>query len=198
MCGPLASSVSRTVWQNISYNLGRGLAYVLLGIIFGAAGQVLLSFTNPTVQWIASGALVALMLFVSWRVYTEKPWHISWPKPGMKWQLSFYQATFQKRTSDLFRSLIAGYMTAFLPCGWLYTFAALAAATGSASRGAVVLFAFWLGTLPIMAVTPLLFGHFLETVQRKSPKIAAALIASSAFFTIWIKWGTAVAHASCH
>jgi sulfite exporter TauE/SafE len=39
-----------------------------------------------------------------------------------------------------------------LPCGWLYAFAAIAAASASAWVGALVMGAFWLGTVPAVVL----------------------------------------------
>ena len=48
------------------------------------------------------------------------------------------------------RGLATGLLTAFLPCGWLYLFALVAAGTGSMLTGPIVMLAFWLGTVPLL------------------------------------------------
>lgn len=50
------------------------------------------------------------------------------------------------------RALAMGACSALLPCGWLYAFVVTAAGTGRPELGALVMAAFWLGTVPILAV----------------------------------------------
>jgi uncharacterized protein len=73
------------------------------------------------------------------------------------------------------RGLIVGLLTALLPCGWLYLFALLAAGTGSIQLGALVMAAFWLGSIPLLvgliAGTRLLNGR-----ARKLLPFAASIL----------------------
>ena len=55
------------------------------------------------------------------------------------------------RLSPVPRSAALGVCTTLLPCGWLYTFVLGAAGTGSPITGAIVMAAFWLGTVPMLA-----------------------------------------------
>ena len=50
------------------------------------------------------------------------------------------------------RGVVIGLATPLLPCGWLWAFALVAAGTGSPLAGAVVMVAFWAGTVPVLAV----------------------------------------------
>jgi sulfite exporter TauE/SafE len=43
-----------------------------------------------------------------------------------------------------------GLFTALLPCGWLWSFVALAAATKSSTAGALLMLAMWAGSLPAL------------------------------------------------
>jgi hypothetical protein len=56
------------------------------------------------------------------------------------------------RLPPAWRGVPLGLATPLLPCGWLYAFAAIAAGSGSAAVGALVLAAFWLGTVPALVV----------------------------------------------
>jgi sulfite exporter TauE/SafE len=61
------------------------------------------------------------------------------------------------------RALVLGLSSTLLPCGWLYSFAALAAGVGSAFGGAWLMSAFWVGSLPVM----LGVGISLQTLTRR-------------------------------
>jgi sulfite exporter TauE/SafE len=49
------------------------------------------------------------------------------------------------------RAAAIGIASVLLPCGWLWAFAAVAAGTGVWWQGAVVMIAFWIGTVPVLA-----------------------------------------------
>lgn len=49
------------------------------------------------------------------------------------------------------RAFAIGIITTWLPCGWLYLFVLVAAATASPLSALVVMFAFWIGTLPALS-----------------------------------------------
>lgn len=73
------------------------------------------------------------------------------------------------------RGLVTGLLTALLPCGWLYLFALLAASTGSAWTGAVVMLAFWLGSVPAL-VAVVAGTRLLATPLRSVVPVAASIL----------------------
>lgn len=56
------------------------------------------------------------------------------------------------RSDRIGEAFLGGMLTGFLPCGLVYGFLGLAAATGSPLRGAAVMGAFGLGTIPTMMI----------------------------------------------
>lgn len=81
------------------------------------------------------------------------------------------------------RGLVTGLLTALLPCGWLYLFALLAAGTGSSLTGALVMAAFWLGSVP--AMVSLVVSARLLTVRIRSalPALASILLIVAGAYT---------------
>ena len=75
--------------------------------------------------------------------------------PGLAQRMVFAGQRMAFALRPLPRSLGIGLLTAFLPCGWLYLFAAYAAGTGSPARGAMVMAAFWLGGVPALLLAGL-------------------------------------------
>ena len=49
------------------------------------------------------------------------------------------------------RAGLIGLLTPLLPCGWLYAFVFAAAGTGTILGGGLLMAAFWLGTIPLLA-----------------------------------------------
>ncbi len=171
MCGPLAIWASgagdrATSWQmsmaTTLYHLGRLLTYALAGAMAGAAGQ-LVDFGGQAlgIQLVAARVVGSLMILLGvWRLLqlwrqqraTAAPMNFtgSVPQPNLvtRWLLRLRPLVF--RLPIPARGLVTGLLTAFLPCGWLYLFALVAAGTGNAMMGAIVMSAFWVGTVPAL------------------------------------------------
>jgi sulfite exporter TauE/SafE len=75
-----------------------------------------------------------------------------------------------------FRAGAIGALTGLLPCGWLYAWVAVAAGTGSAPAGALVMLAFWIGTVPVLAGLAALARGTLAPLARRAPVVAALLL----------------------
>jgi sulfite exporter TauE/SafE len=69
-----------------------------------------------------------------------------------------------------------GLMTGLLPCGWLYAFALLAAGTSHPIAGAIVMAAFWLGTLPILISLGAGVRTLAGALGRHAPRAMSAVI----------------------
>ncbi len=73
----------------------------------------------------------------------------------IKQSLSRYMApclSWSMRFRGGYRGLLLGLATALLPCGWLYSFVLVAAATGHPVWGMCSMAVFWLGTVPALTV----------------------------------------------
>jgi uncharacterized protein len=90
---------------------------------------------------------------------------------------------FLARRSPGSRAFGIGFFTTFLPCGWLYVFALVAAGTGHVLSGALVMFAFWIGTIP--ALTSLIAGTGILSKYTSSliPIGTALLLVTTGAFT---------------
>jgi uncharacterized protein len=181
MCGPLAlwaagaerAGQQRTVFlPTILYHAGRAVTYSLAGLIAGTIGG-LVDWSGNTlgIQLLAArvvgGVMVVAGLFSLARLLkarisknigrsvtlgsTSKSSYLQ-PKPNwITAQLLRFRPTVFKLPLA-WRALSVGLLTALLPCGWLYLFAMLAAATGDMVAGALVMLAFWLGSLPLLVM----------------------------------------------
>jgi sulfite exporter TauE/SafE len=77
------------------------------------------------------------------------------------------------RGPGLQNAFAAGLLTGFLPCGLVYAFLSLAAATGDLVSGGVTMAVFGLGTLPLMVTTGA-GGMLLSLMSRRRLLRAAA------------------------
>jgi uncharacterized protein len=69
------------------------------------------------------------------------------------------------------RAALLGLSTTLVPCGWLYTFVAAAAASGDVASGFGIMAAFWLGTVPALVVAGVGVG---KLVTRFGAQVRAA------------------------
>jgi sulfite exporter TauE/SafE len=150
MCGPLACAPLPKAGAGrrraaVAWHLGRVTAYVLVGALLGALGsgvtRVLMVSVQPWLPWVMAAGLVVTGL--------DLGRHLK-PLPGVA-PLSRLVARWGATLPPVGRAVALGAATPFLPCGLLYGIFLAALATGSARGGAVVLFAFSLGAVPLLA-----------------------------------------------
>lgn len=170
MCGPIAlalpvqqNNTTSLVLGRVLYNVGRAITYAAIGLVFGLIGQSLsLAGLQQSVS-IFAGVLILLMVFLpskyAQRIYLLKP---------------AYQFTnfLKKKFGVLFRqksvgtTFYIGLLNGFLPCGLVYIAVAGAIASGNFLDGAVYMFVFGMGTLPMMLAFSLA-GNFIGINVRK-------------------------------
>ena len=121
-------------------------AYTLLGLLLGALGSVLqLNATTRAILLIAIGIFMvgnALRMFnvhPIFRYFSIEP-----PK-----FITRYIRRKARNGESFFAPLFLGALTVFIPCGVTQAMMAVAVGTGSALQGAVLMFAFILGTSPV-------------------------------------------------
>jgi sulfite exporter TauE/SafE len=124
-------------------------AYTLLGFLLGALGSVLqLNSATRAILLIAIGIFMvgnALRMFnvhPIFRYFSIEP-----PK-----FVTRYIRRKAKNGESSFAPLFLGALTVFIPCGVTQAMMAVAVGTGSALQGAVLMFAFILGTSPVFFV----------------------------------------------
>lgn len=162
MCGGFVSFYSaadpsrgwrRTV-SHLAYNGGRLLTYVVLGAIFGALGKAVdLAGSLAGVGRVAF--VTAAVLMIVWGVWTLLlALNVRLPTvtlPGFLLRGSRRVFEGLQDKPPVFRAGLLGLSSTFLPCGWLYAYAVMAAGTGSPFKGMLVMAVFWGGTVPVLA-----------------------------------------------
>lgn len=201
MCGPFvacgvgtgggnakAGGIGR--FRQLPYHLGRLGSYGLVGMIAGSLGALLnrgglLAGVQRTAMLVAAAGLIlfgSAMLLQRWGALRR----ISLPAPLHRLYVSTF-ARLQKAPPAV-RALCIGALSALLPCGWLYAFAILAAGAGSPWRGAVVMVAFWLGTMPLLLVVGAGAGWLTPRLQRRLPAVAAWILIGAGVYGLAIRW----------
>ena len=148
------SRLPRGLLLHLAYHGGRLATYAALGAAAGLLGSALdLGGSFAGLQRVA-GAAAGILLVAFGAAAILRLAGVRVPAfPGAQILSSWLQRGHEAalRRPPILRSLAVGLLTGLLPCGWLYAFVLAAAGTGDALRGALVLAAFWLGTLPVLA-----------------------------------------------
>ncbi|MFK8111622.1 MAG: sulfite exporter TauE/SafE family protein [Rubripirellula sp.] len=196
MCGPLAIWASgaaenhprRRVWNaSALYHVGRLATYLLMGLIAGLLGQ-LVDLSGEAIGIQVAAARVAGVLMVAMGIYQLREF-LPFIRRGGELQPSQIGGLLVKLRPYVFRlplparAFATGLLTTFLPCGWLYLFALVAAGTGSMVVGPVVMAAFWVGTVPalvgLVAGTRVLTKRFTVAI----PAVASLLLVLTGCYT---------------
>ena len=159
MCGGIVGAVSLSLPGSrprigflLAYNLGRIASYGIAGLLAGAVGasSFFLDHVLPVervLYALASVMLILLGLYLAgiWRgvVVLETAGGKLW-RHVQPWSKRFLPV----RT--LPQALALGGIWGWLPCGLVYSIVVAALATGSPGRGAALMLAFGLGTLPAL------------------------------------------------
>ncbi|MNK12035.1 hypothetical protein D3C87_300910 [compost metagenome] len=182
MCGPIATLMStrNSLW---AYHLGRLISYVGLGILAGLLGQFFLSSDFVFLRWMSAGTL-ALILMMS-GVNLLFPGKIVLLLQMNRLSHSILQLIKRLQVFHLSKSGFAvGLLTAFLPCGWLYTYVTAAVATQSPWAGAATMGLFWLGGLPALSAVPMMVRQAVHSAGLKQQKIAGGVLILAGLYSI--------------
>lgn len=182
-----------------AYHLTRLAAYALLGASAGQLGAVL-DLAGKRVGLAEVGAFIAGFAVLGWGAVvllrrTRRAPLLSLRRapaaPGLLSRLESCFATLAhrvRRRPPLWRASALGLSSALLPCGWLYAFVVLAAGAGSAARGALLLVAFWAGTVPALLGLGLGIERLSQPLRAYLPRLSAALLVAVGLMTIASRW----------
>lgn len=162
----------------LSYNAGRILSYAAAGAIAGALGAASLGLEGQVparliLYFFANLMLVALGLYLLGvtraLAFTErfgqKLWRVLQPLTKR-----FLPARKMRQAFPL------GLLWGWLPCGLVYSALASALSAGSAGRGALMMLAFGLGTLPNLLLAGIVLARLNEFVRRPFVRMFSGLL----------------------
>ena len=146
----------------ILYNLGRIISYTLLGGVVGLLGKVLNINTKISSVIIIIASIIMMLMAFNMLDF------IHFKIPFLSKKIKYHNNPF-----------LIGLLNAFMPCGPLQSLELYALTTGSFIKGALSMFMFCLGTIPLM----LTMGLVLNLVKGKT-KIILNKIAISLMFVL--------------
>lgn len=174
MCGGIMLSQSLSIESKskfqaikpaLMYNIGRVISYTILGGLIGALGSVFsLSITAQAGLQIFAGAFMIIMGFNMAGFSVFRKFNIKLPHSICK---------LKNQSGSPF---IVGILNGLMPCGPLQTMQLFALGTGSATKGALSMFMFSLGTVPLMLTFGALSGLLSKGYTKKILKFSGVLI----------------------
>lgn len=186
MCGPLACSIlarrDRPSWTaSLLYNLGRFLSYVGAGVILGALTS---QIAQSSLAWGQIMTRIAGIWLIVWALFPFIPWQRFTPNLAPLWMPRLRK--FLPTRSESIQAFVLGLVTIFMPCMTLHPLLLASAGTGHPFAGGLTMFAFFLGTLPVMLATafmPAVIAQVFPT--RAFMLIGRVLLALAGVVTIW-------------
>ena len=152
------------------YNLGRVISYTVVGFIVGALGSVM-TFSN-TVQGIMKLVAGIFMVIMGINMLGFFPW-LRRLNPRMP---KVFANKIEKRKSASKSPLIIGLLNGLMPCGPLQAMQIYALSTGNPFAGALSMFLFSLGTVPLMFGLGALSSLLSKKFTRKIMTAGAVLV----------------------
>ncbi|PWU19536.1 MAG: hypothetical protein C5B49_05635 [Bdellovibrio sp.] len=175
MCGPL-SLLAGGRWGSLLYQSGRLLSYITIGAVAGSIGQPVFQLFSARFH-IAITLTIFLVGLSLWFTLT----FAAADTPAQSLVVNLFRRVRQV-FPPLARSFALGFLTGFLPCGWLWTFVGLAAATGSRVSGITILFCLWLGSSPALLLFPQLRTWIGRHSMLWSKRVIMSVLLLAFFF----------------
>ena len=153
----------------LGYNGGRTISYTALGAAFGALGTVLTyTLSMKSMLFTMLGLVMALLGLNMWGLLPALP-----SLPGEQGTVCNLPEKLRRQTP-----LLIGLLTGFMPCGALYAAWLCAMSSGSAGKGALLMLAFALGTVPLMLLFASLGSLLPRGWTKYLRKLGAVLVTS--------------------
>jgi sulfite exporter TauE/SafE/copper chaperone CopZ len=170
--GSTGSSKFSALRPGLLYNLGRVISYTVIGGIVGAIGSVVsFSGTAKGIVQLAAGVFMVIMGLNMLNIF---PW-LRKLSPRMP-KIFARKINEQKKSKS---SFYVGLLNGLMPCGPLQAMQLYALSTGNPLKGALSMFLFSLGTVPLMfglgALSSLLTKKFTSRMMTGSAVLVVVL-----------------------
>ncbi|TRX52667.1 sulfite exporter TauE/SafE family protein [Fulvivirga sp. M361] len=148
MCGPIATVVQGhgQTLSPLIYNMGRVMAYLILGLVFGLIGEGIALFgIQQTLSVFMGITVIVFALYPRFQGrLVNTPWHRMVISPLRK------LLTGVLKKGGTLRFLFIGFLNGLLPCGLVYLAIASGLALVDLKQAVILMMGFGLGTLPMM------------------------------------------------
>ncbi|HAX68334.1 MAG TPA: hypothetical protein DCY14_01880 [Anaerolineae bacterium] len=160
--------------------LSKLVAYTLLGALLGWLGSYL-TF-SPMTRALLMIAIGIFMVGNALRMFNVHPIFRYFSIEPPKFITRYIRKT--AKGTDTATPLFLGFLTVFIPCGVTQAMMATALGTGSMAMGAVLMFAFTLGTSPVFFIVAYLTTELGAKLEKFFMRFVAVLVLILGFVTL--------------
>lgn len=162
----------------LGYNFGRIVGYISAGALIGALGASLLSLAelNQAKQILSIIAAIFMLLL---GLYLAGLWNGLTKVEALGANLWKLIEPFSRRfipVNTVARAIPLGFIWGWLPCGLVYTILIMALSAGSALEGALLMFAFGLGTLPNLLAMGVVATRLVKWTRNSTVRLVAGML----------------------
>lgn len=176
--GQVSQPPSPTWSLHLAYNVGRIGSYTLAGAAMGAVGSIGLLLNDVLPVQLALYVIANLMLIALGLYLTGVTRSLAWPERlGQRLWIRIQPLTGRLLPArSVAQALPLGILWGWLPCGMVYSVLTTALVSGGAGRGATLMLAFGLGTLPNLMLAGLLLKGLRDVMRARSVRVSSGLL----------------------
>lgn len=158
------------------YNLGRVVSYTVIGFLLGLIGMLIGSVSEAGISTLFQGILKIVagifMVIMGINMLGIFPWlrrfHLRLPR--------FLTVEIGRKKAEASKPLIVGLLNGLMPCGPLQSMQIVALASGNPFAGALAMFLFSLGTVPLMLGLGSLVSALGKRFSQKVMSVGSVLV----------------------
>ncbi|MGS0674214.1 sulfite exporter TauE/SafE family protein [Shewanella sp. 125m-1] len=190
MCGGLVGALSANLPKQqtgnklvaqlgylLSYNSGRIISYTIAGALVGASTSALGLLFDVDTYLLVLRLFAGFMMIIT-GLYIAQIWAgvVQIERLG-KWLWQYISPIANKfiPIKNKRHAFIAGSLWGWLPCGLVYSMLTWSVAAGNALDGALIMFAFGIGTLPALLSAGIAASTFCRWVQKRAVRIISGI-----------------------
>jgi sulfite exporter TauE/SafE len=185
MCGGIVGALSMqgpqgaaSVPIHLAYNLGRIASYTAAGLVAGLLGQAVGSLGSLQTGLYLFAQLMLIAMGIYLLGLTQSLAWLERSGQGVWQRIQPLTARFLP-VRGVAQAFPLGLLWGWLPCGLVYSALTTALASGSAGKGAMLMLAFGLGTLPNLLLAGLLLARFRRFAQARAVRVVSGLLVLS-------------------
>jgi len=193
MCGGIAGAISLRTSEgaltaplrqvggafvrNLAFNIGRITSYTVAGAVAGTVSSAALVISDAMVIRVLLFAMANLML-IALGLYLAGLWHgveVLERGGAVVWRRIQPLAAGLLHSTSVQHTLMLGVLWGWIPCGLVYSILVTALASAGTVNGALIMFAFGLGTLPNLLAMGWAAGFAGKYLRVPAFRIAAGI-----------------------
>ena len=200
MCGGLVMAFTNNRKTNIFYQVGRLWAYLTLGLIASFLGESIRgTFQSSELTLLTTIFMSALLIYWGVKLLLKDKLKLRLPNIFGRLTKKFYSIAYsQKLQNESLRSSLLGFLSIFLPCGFLYGVVFVVATFNNPILGIISMFTFWLGTIPAISMAPDLLKRILIPLKAKAPILSSIALISLGLITLSTRVYAYYTTGTCH